>query len=481
LGVLVLLAALGAAGIALATCSADRSAQLPEPRKAVSTHPPGYSALLKSVTPEGILEHERRFETIAEANGDTRAAGTPGYRGSREYVAQRLRRAGYSVRIQSFEFPYFRVLAPPEMARVSPNPRAYELGEDFAPMKYSGSGQVSAELEPVDTSLPPSGEPKPSTSGCEEADFTGFDEGDVALLRRGGCAFAEKAKNAEAAGASTTVIFNGGEEGRTRTIRSTLGGPGVAIPVFGASFALGEDLVRMAQRGDVTIRIFASTVVEVREASNVIADTEGGREDRTVVVGAHLDSVQHGPGINDNGSGSATVLEVAEKMSALGVEPRNRVRFAFWGAEELGLWGSKHYVAQLGERQLGDIAVYLNFDMLASPNYARFVYGSREVREVFDDYFATRDLKTETLDLEGGSDHVPFAAEGISVGGLFSGAGGKKTEEQAEVYGGEAGVAYDECYHEDCDDLDNLSKEALEQLSDGVAYATYVLAQEERW
>ena len=182
----------------------------------------------------------------------------------------------------------------------------------------------------------------------------------------------------------------------------------------------------MKHGGDVRVRVFASTVSEMREASNVIADTEEGREDQTV-VGAHLDSVPEGPGINDNGSGSATILEIAEKMSELGIEPRNRVRFAFWGAEELGLFGSKYYVAQLDERQLGDLAVYLNFDMVASPNYVRFIYGSSEVKEVFENFFGSRDLKAETMDLKGRSDHGPFAAEGIPVGGLFSGAEVRKT------------------------------------------------------
>jgi Zn-dependent M28 family amino/carboxypeptidase len=480
LGTLVLLAALGAVGVAVAAWSTDRSTQPPESPKAVTADPSGYSELPKAVTPKGILEHERRFQAIAEAHGNTRAAGTPGYRESREYVAERLRRAGYGVRVQSFKFPFFRVLAPLEMARVSPDPHAYELREDFAPMQYSGSGEVTAELEPVDISPSPGGEPGPSTSGCEEPDFTGFDEGDVAFLQRGTCTFEEKAKSAEAAGASAALIFNRGEENKTDTIRGTLGKPGVTIPVLGTSFAVGEDLVRMTQGGDVTVRVFASTVSETREASNVIADTEEGREDQTVVVGAHLDSVPEGPGINDNGSGSATVLEIAEKMSELGIEPRNRVRFAFWGAEELGLFGSKYYVDQLDERQLGDLAVYLNFDMVASPNYVRFIYGSGDVREVFENYFASRDLKAETVDLKGGSDHGPFAAEGVPVGGFFSGAEGRKTGEQAEVYGGEAGVAYDGCYHEACDDVGNLSTKALEQLSNGAAYATYVFAQEER-
>jgi Zn-dependent M28 family amino/carboxypeptidase len=480
LGTLVLLAALGAMGAAVVACSTDRSKQPPESRRAVTADPSGSSEFLKAVTPKGILEHERRFQAIAEAHGNTRAAGTPGYRESREYVAKRLRRAGYSVRVQSFKFPFFRVLAPLKMARVSPDPHTYELREDFAPMRYSGSGDVTAELQPVDISPSPGGEPGPSTSGCEEPDFTGFDEGDIAFLQRGTCSFEEKAKNAEGAGASAALIFNRGEENKTQTIRGTLGKPGVTIPVLGTSFAVGEDLVRMTHGRDVTVRIFASTVSETREASNVIADTEEGREDQTVVVGAHLDSVPEGPGINDNGSGSATVLEIAEEMSELGVEPRNRVRFAFWGAEELGLFGSKYYVALLDERQLGDLAVYLNFDMIASPNYIRYIYGSGKVREVFENFFATRDLKVMTVNLKGRSDHGPFAAEGIPVGGLFSGAEGRKTGEQAEVYGGEAGVAYDGCYHEACDDVGNLSTKALEQLSDGAAYATYMFAREER-
>jgi Zn-dependent M28 family amino/carboxypeptidase len=312
------------------------------------------------------------------------------------------------------------------------------------------------------------------------AGLHGLRRGRHRFLHRGTCSFEEKAKNAEAPAASAALISNKGEENKTQTIQGTLRKPGVTIPVLGMSFAVGEDLVRMTHGRDVRIRIFASTVSETREASNVIADTEEGSEDQTVVVGAHLDSVPEGPGINDNGSGSATVLEIAEKMSELGVEPRNRVRFAFWGAEELGLFGSKYYVARLDERQLGDLAVYLNFDMIASPNYIRYIYGSGKVREVFENFFATRDLKVKTVNLKGRSDHGPFAAEGIPAGGLFSGAEGRKTGEQAEVYGGEAGVAYDGCYHEACDDVGNLSTKALEQLSDGAAYATYMFARDER-
>lgn len=157
LGTLVLLAALGVVGVAVAAWSTDRSTQPPESRKAVTADPSGHSEFLEAVTPEGVLEHERRFQAIAQAQGNTRAAGTPGYRKSRKYVAKRLRRAGYDVRVQSFEFSFFRVLAPLEMARVSPDPHAYEPREDIAPVQYSGSGEVTADLEPVD--ILPSAEP----------------------------------------------------------------------------------------------------------------------------------------------------------------------------------------------------------------------------------------------------------------------------------------------------------------------------------
>jgi Zn-dependent M28 family amino/carboxypeptidase len=213
-------------------------------------------------------------------------------------------------------------------------------------------------------------------------------------------------------------------------------------------------------------------------SSNVIADTPQGRADRMLVVGAHLDSVIGGPGINDNGSGSATVLEVALQMSRLGIEPGNRVRFAFWGAEELGLLGSKHYVDHLPKDEVRDSAAYLNFDMVGSPNFVRNVYEGPDVTEkVFTDYFATRGIRVEVNSaLDGRSDHVPFEARGIPTGGLFSGAEGIKTGEEAAAFGGEAGAAHDPCYHRACDDLSNLDEKVLNQFSDAAAHATVTLA-----
>ncbi len=207
------------------------------------------------------------------------------------------------------------------------------------------------------------------------------------------------------------------------------------------------------------------------------------------MVGAHLDSVPQGPGIQDNGSGVAAILEIALQMAELGIEPRNRVRFAFWGAEESGLFGSEFYVANLSKRDIKDIALNLNFDMIGSPNFVRFVYdgdgsdtplegpnGSPNIEDVFLDYFAEQGLPTEATAFDGRSDYGPFIAVGIPAGGLFTGAEGIKSEEEVAIYGGTAGEQYDPCYHLACDTFDNISLEALDQMGDAAAHAVLTFA-----
>ena len=443
-----------------------------EDRPALSS---GASAELRSaVTVAGLMEHERRFQAIADEHGGNRAAGTPGYNASADYVARELRRAGYGVSVQSFELPFFEEVEAARLERKGPAGAEYALEEDFVLMEYSGGGEATARVLPVDAG------PGASASGCETEDFVGFPEGNIALLRRGACTFDRKAGNAEDAGASAAVIFNDGGPGRNGVVRGTLGGPGFGIPVFGASYEVGKEFLTAAGRGGAEVHLSARTVARDRETSNVIAESPWSKEGRTVMVGAHLDSVPEGPGINDNGSGSATVLEIALQMWRLEIEPRNRVRFAFWGAEELGLLGSKHYVEHLSREEVGDIAAYLNFDMVGSPNFVRHVYeGPDATEEVFTDYFASRGLRVEVNSaLDGRSDHGPFAARGIPTGGLFSGAEGIKTREEAAAFGGNAGVPHDPCYHRACDDLDNLDEKALNQFSDAAANAMVALAND---
>jgi len=454
---------------------------------------PDTTALRNAVTVAGVMEHEQALQAIANANGGTRASGTPGYAASVDYVADLLTEAGYEVTIQNFTYDQF-ILNSSAFQRVSPDPKIYVEGLDgeYSPMDYSGSGDFTAPLALAGGITIPS--PGGSASGCTAADYAGFPAGAIALVQRGTCTFREKAEAAQAAGAVAVIIFNEGNDDpnddRIGVIAGTLDPPQDDIPVIGTSFAVGQELYNRITGGQtVTVRVAVDAETVTTATANVLADTPTGREDRTVVVGAHLDSVDEGPGINDNGSGTSAILETALQMAELDIQPVNRVRFAFWGAEEDGLIGSQYYVDHLPKRELKDIALNLNHDMVGSTNFVRFVYdgdgsafgvdgpsGSGRIEDVFVDYFASQGLATEPTEFDGRSDYDAFINAGIPAGGLFTGAEGIKTAAQAAVYGGTAGVAYDPCYHQACDTIANLSSTALDQMSDAIAHSTLVFA-----
>jgi len=459
------------------------------PAPAVAVDQVDTEKLRKAVTVGGILAHERVFQRIANQNGGTRASGTAGYAASAAYVQQRLVAAGYEVSQQEFTFPFFRDLSDPTLSQVSPTPADYET----ATFQYSGSGDITGQLVPTnDVQIPPGATASSSNSGCEAADFVPASTTvpQVALIQRGTCTFEQKAANAQAAGYDAVIIFNEGQDGRQELLTGTLGRP-FDLPVIGLSFADGAALYANAQSGEVVVNVITDTETNLEaKTTNIIADSPTGNSDKVVVVGAHLDSVVEGPGINDNGSGSSTILEIAEQMAELGIRNRQQVRFTFWGAEESGLLGSEHYVNNLEADELGKIVANLNFDMVGSPNYVRFVYdgdgsdtplagppGSAQIEQVFNTYFASQGLETEPTEFNGRSDYGPFIAVGIPAGGLFSGAEGIKTAEQATVYGGTAGVAYDPCYHQACDTINNLNTQALFELGDAAAHAVQTLAR----
>jgi aminopeptidase S len=211
---------------------------------------------------------------------------------------------------------------------------------------------------------------------------------------------------------------------------------------------------------------------------NIIADWPGGDEAQTIMLGGHLDSVDAGPGINDNGSGSAALLETALTLSEQKPQLAKHVRFAWWASEESGLVGSSFYVEQQSQEQLDSISAYLNFDMIASPNAGYFVYDDDPaIEKVFTDYFASLSITTAPeTEGDGRSDHAPFAEAGVAVGGLFTGAEAEMTAEQAEQWGGQAGEAFDACYHSACDTTENLNETALDRNSDAIANALWTLA-----
>ncbi|MET9495419.1 M28 family metallopeptidase [Streptomyces sp. NPDC006552] len=216
-----------------------------------------------------------------------------------------------------------------------------------------------------------------------------------------------------------------------------------------------------------------------RTGYNLVADWPGGDTNQVVMAGAHLDSVTAGPGINDNGSGSAAILEAALTVSRTQFKPAKHLRFAWWGAEELGMVGSRNYVNSLSVTDRSRIDGYLNFDMVGSPNPGYFVYDDDPALEqVFKDYYGGLGVPTEIeTEGDGRSDHAPFKSAGIPVGGLFSGADYRKTAAQAQKWGGTAGKAFDACYHSACDTSANIDTTALDRNSDAIAYALWELAQ----
>jgi len=447
------------------------------------------SVLRTAVTVEGVRAHQQVLQDIANANGGTREASSPGYFASTEYVAEKMAAAGYEVTIQDFEFPFFQQFGAALLEQLEPVATAYPENsvDGFVTMEYSGSGDVIAIAEGVDLLLPAAPVANTSTSGCEAADFAGFTPGNIAIIQRGSCSFALKASNAEAAGAVGVVIFNEGQDGRMEAFNGTLGAPNYSVPIVGSSYDVGVELAA----GGVKVHMLVDATSEIRLSRNVIAETAGGRDDRVVLVGAHLDSVPEGPGINDNGSGSSAILEIALQMSALGIEVRNKVRFAWWGAEESGLLGSQFYVDNLSSRELKNIALNLNFDMVGSPNFVRYVYdgdgsstgtagpnGSKNIEQVFLDYFANDagGLPVAPTAFDGRSDYGPFIAVGIPAGGLFTGAEDIKTPDEAAIYGGNAGEPLDPCYHQACDTFANNNNVVLDQMADAIAHSVLSFA-----
>ncbi|NOI15489.1 M28 family peptidase [Vibrio hepatarius] len=486
---------------------------------------------------EHLVELEGRASTTSDGASVTRAAGTDGYQYSVEYIVETMRDHNYDVRTQEFDFRAWE-----ELAGTSLNVAGVELvsvrnaaeGEqaDFAAMSYSGSGQVNAPAVFITPDFRFEAPDYDSTDGCEASDFDGLDvTGKIAVIQRGGCSFNDKVVNAQGAGATGVIVFNqGNDEGRTDVVNGTLGSDsGATIPAFGARFDLGKQWYEASQTGDVNVILNINVQDEMVVTQNIIAETKGGDANQIVMLGAHLDSVPEGPGINDNGSGTAGLLEYAVTLADLNAPVKNKVRFAWWAAEEAGLVGSEYYTTELfgplytqaeqeilaqfeledpsqftPEQQelvearyneLNKVKLYLNFDMIGSPNYIFGVmdgdlsdtkdspdnaytgdfkppYGTSHIESKFNDFFNKKKEATVPQALSKRSDYAGFADWGVAFGGLFTGAEKAKSAEEADLFGGDTGVAYDVCYHKACDDLNNISQKALYVNTQSLAYVT---------
>ncbi|MFF5635233.1 M28 family metallopeptidase [Streptomyces sp. NPDC012825] len=438
--------------------------------------------LVRDTTAKDAYKHLQKFQAIADSAGGHRAAGSLGHDASAAYVYTQLKKAGYDVRYQKFDFEYTQTLAE-KASVVSPAPRAF----DIKAMTYTKStpvGGIRAELvaAPVDAD---------ATSGCEPGDFAaGAFTGKIALIQRGGCAFAVKQQNAAAAGAVAAVIYNNADGVLSGTLGDAASGK---IPTGGITLAEGKALAADLAKGPVTLSLEIRQLQERRSTNNVIAETRAGNAANTVVLGSHLDSVTAGPGINDNGSGSAGLLQTALKLAESKDKVRNKVRFAWWSAEENGLLGSEHYVQNLTELDKKEIKLYLNFDMIASPNYGLFVYdgddsdgvgagagpaGSAQLERDINEFLDRNGHPHEGTDFTGRSDYGPFIEVGIPSGGTFTGAEGIKTAAQAAKFGGQAGVAYDVNYHAKGDDLSNVNMKAFDVNIDVIANAVGTYAHD---
>jgi Zn-dependent M28 family amino/carboxypeptidase len=425
--------------------------------------------LVTKVTPDSMNRHLIALQRIADRNGGVRAPGTAGYQASADYVTGKLTAAGYQVSTQDFPVRYSQPLAERMVVGGAPVTVHIALYTPSTP-----AGGITAPLAPV---------PNDGTPGCQAADYApGAYTGKIALILRGGCTFAVKQQLAAAAGAVAVVIQNNADT----WLRSSLGSEADArIPTGGVSRSIGDAMI--AHAGEpVTLEL--RTLDEMRTGRTIIAQTRTGRQDNVVVAGAHLDSVVEGPGVGTNGTGVAALLETAVQ---LGGSPKvnNAVRFVFWGSWEFGIVSSPFYVQSLSFEQQLDIAMYLNFDGIGSPNAGYFVYGgaagpfgSAQIEKAFTDYLTKRGVQTEVMPLAAvRSDQLSFTPAGIPSGGLFTGNQDVKTPAQAAKWGGKAGVPFDACYHESCDNLGNIDRAVLDVNADALAWVTasYALSTED--
>lgn len=433
------------------------------------------SALKGKVTTDAMMAHLSKLQDIANANNGTRAVGTPGYEASVDYVVNTLRDSGFDVQTPEFSARVFHAEKP-------------EL--------TVGGRPVEARALDFSLGTPPGGVSGPlvaapaNSLGCAAADYGDLPvRGAVVLVDRGTCPFAQKEDAAAQRGAVAMIIADNVDE---EQMGGTLGPTTeVKIPVLSVTKSTGVQL--RGQPGPTTIKLDASA--QSFKARNVIAQTKTGSDANVVMVGAHLDSVPEGPGINDNGSGVAAVLETAVR---LGSSPpvHNKLRFGFWGAEELGLIGSRNYVESLDLAALKSIALYLNFDMLASPNPGYFTYdgdqslpmdargkpvvpeGSAGIERTLVAYLKSAGKTAQDTSFDGRSDYDGFTLAGIPAGGLFSGAEGKMSADQAKLWGGTADQPFDPNYHQKGDTLDHIDRTALGINGGGVAYALGFYAQD---
>jgi Peptidase family M28/PA domain len=432
------------------------------------------SKLIPCIQTADLWNHMKAFQEIADQNPGpdghpSRNSGEPGYKASADYVANLMQQAGYDVTLQKYQFLYYAYTGIPSFSEVSPTAKTYVLNDDWGPGQSTGS--ANAALQPAGGIILPPTETPTSASGCTASDFNGFVPGRIALIQRGSCFFGVKVLNAQAAGASGVVIFNEGNSNPDRTglqlgsLIDAAGNPIVpTIPVAFTTFAEGQRLFteyQQAVQNHTALPVMSISIQAIvdpnRDDWNVIAESKGGDKNHVLVVDAHLDAI-YGAGMLDNASGSATILDIAQQMK--NVQPRNKLRFIWFGGEELGLLGSAYYVNNLPSNELSHIGYDLDADVTATPNYIvgvldpaapdffggtvtntfpnRVYKASTIARDQAVSYFDSIGLNHEFL-APTGTDAINFNLVGIPASGLLTGQDCCKSQHEVDLFGGYLG------------------------------------------
>jgi hypothetical protein len=455
----------------------------------------------KSLLVTNIMGHLTTLNGLATSAGNGSRSVAHAYNASAQYVMDTLKKAGdfCDIQTQFFDVPLYVELAPPTLAQTTPLNVNYVLGRDFSGTRYGGNGTYDISA-PVVTA---------ANYGCNPEDFQGDFANSIVVVFDGVCTQYQKALNVQQAGGLAILIVNGKGNAlanwRVRSVGWSSSDPLVQIPVLGITYSLG---LTLREQNNTMLHITTSTEVTIVPTFNVLCLTKHGSSESILVMGSHLDSVPEGPGINDNGSGSSTVLEVALEVERSKMELKNKILFAWWGAEEIGLLGSRYFVNQIvAQSQPGhtlppfsqtdylpslnynNTLLNLNFDMLGSPNYVRQVYNSSQqtprvndasfrIQKLFEEFFSAQQTNYTIVPMSGGSDFFPFIENGIPAGALATGAGAIKTVTERDVYGGLANAPLDPCYHLYCDTTANIAQDVLQDMSKAAAYVVQKLAAE---
>ena len=458
-------AAAAAAGTLIpASSTATPAAPSPDANRTACAHRVNNTPekLVDCVNQADLWSYMVKFQQIADANPGadghpSRNSGEPGYRASADYVADVMRAAGYDVHLQEYKFHYRSFVGTPVMREESPTPTSFQVGTDFNPAQIAGS--VTAQVQPAGGIVVPATPTPSSASGCQAADFAGFAAGNIALIQRGTCTFAQKVANAEAAGASAVVIFNEGNPGRTALFSGSLAGT-ENIPVLFTPYSVGTQLLSQYVPGSGPVLTVDVRIIDDPNRSdwNVIADSKGGDPNNVLVIDAHLDAI-YGAGMLDNASGSATILDIAQQLK--NTNTRNKLRFIWFGGEELGLLGSQYYVSTLPADELAKIKFDLDADVTATPNYVAGVLDPKDGVTLFGRNPGTpmppstwapsaigRDYAIDYLNSIGknhilfsadGTDAFMFQQAGIPASGVLTGQDCCKLASDVALFGGYEG------------------------------------------